>query len=171
MIELTGSVEPNKQKERYGVAYIHAVAALSGFLSHEPPDIDSVDITISSPGKTWRYSKPTLDVQSKCTERARDLGDRIAFDLEIKNYNDLRDPDVISPRILVVTIVPHDLQEWHLLTENELVLRRCAYWTSIEGEAETDNDYTKTVYLPKTNLFDVAALRHMIRRIGETKTL
>lgn len=63
------------------------------------------------------------------------------------------------PRLLVVLDLPADEDRWLTITTDELILRRCAYWLSLLGEATTDNQSSVTVRIPVDNVFNVEHLR------------
>lgn len=109
---------------------------------------------------------PELKLQLKCTSRDVIDGDRIRFPLKVKNYNDLI-KNVLVPRILVVVLVPDNVEDWVQQSEAEMCMRNCAYWISLRGMAETQNTATVTVALPRSNQFAVQALKSMIQRISE----
>lgn len=98
---------------------------------------------------------PRLEVQLKCTERDVLREDGVHFQLKRKNYDDLRDPDVMVPRILVVMLVPEDPSEWlNDVPEEEMCLRRCAWWMPLVGEDERLGVESPMVILPRQNLFN-----------------
>ncbi|MBA3921339.1 MAG: DUF4365 domain-containing protein [Nostocaceae cyanobacterium] len=51
-------------------------------------------------------------------------------------------------------------------TEIEVCLKRCAYWVSLRGQAESTNQTNVTVYVPRQNIFSVDALKTLIQRIA-----
>jgi len=46
-------------------------------------------------------------------------------------------------------------------------LRRCAYWVSIRGQTQTQNQNTVTVYLPRQNIFSVEALKALMQQAAK----
>ena len=150
------------QKEGLSLVYAKAVATRAGFLTSVPePDRDSVDLRIQAGGPR----RPALDLQLKATV---DFGEPQAgvlpFRLPIKNYNDLR---VLTqtPRLLVVLELPKDESQWMTVTAEELILRRRAYWLSLQrGHDEVVEQQTVTVHIPEHNVFDVEALRTLMER-------
>ena len=150
------------RKEGLSLVYVKALATRAGFLTSAPwPDRDSIDLRIQGGGPL----RPALDLQLKATV---DLGEPQAgflpFRLNIKNYNDLR-VATQSPRLLVVLELPKDESRWMTVTAEELVLRRRAYWLSLQrGHGEVDGQQTVTVRIPEHNVFDVTALRELIER-------
>lgn len=150
------------QKERLSLVYVKALAARAGFGTSEPePDRDSVDLRIQAVGPR----RPALDLQLKATSV---LGEPqagfVPFRLTIKNYNDLR-VETQTPRLLVVFELPRDESRWMTVTAEELVLRRRAYWLSLQqGYAEDAAQQTVTVRIPEHNVFDVETLRELMER-------
>jgi hypothetical protein len=70
-------------------------------------------------------------------------------------------------RILVVVLVPDDMNDWLRHSEPDLVMRRCGYWLSLRGMPATDNAEGKTVHLLRAQLFTVQSLQGMMDRIGQ----
>lgn len=94
-------------------------------------------------------------------------GEMIRYPLRRKNYDGLRPTDLMAPRILIVVLLPRDIEEWVSLSPAQLVLQRCAYWRSLAGCPPTENEETVTVPVPRANLFDVTALKEMMQRVDE----
>lgn len=158
----------SQQKEQFSFAYVRAVAAVAGFGVFEPSvDDDSIDLQIASRSTAGTIKRPRVELQVKCTEGEPLEADGFSYALKIKNYNDLRDPEVLVPRILVVVRVPTDLAEWVAVSDEQLTVRRCGYWTSLRGMAETDNTETVSVRLQREHRFTVEGLRAIMTRIAE----
>ena len=150
------------QKERLSLAYVTALSARAGFSTSVPePDRDSVDLRIMAGGPR----RPALDLQLKATvDLAEPQAGFLQFRLTIKNYNDLR-VETQTPRLLVVLELPKDELRWMTVTAEELVLRRRAYWLSLQqGPDEVVGQQTATVRIPAPNVFDVEALRTLMER-------
>lgn len=158
----------NLQKEKFSEAYVRAVAAVAGYgVSRPEVDDDSVDLTIAARGGNGTVRSPRLDVQLKCTASAAINGDEaFSFRLKLKNYDDLRDEQVLVPRVLVVVRVPDDLAHWVEASEEQLQLRHGGYWISLRGEPATDNATNKTVNIPRSQMFTVDGLKALMTRIG-----
>lgn len=125
------------------------------------PDRDSVDLRIQASGPR----RPALDLQLKATSALDEpQAGFVRFRLTAKNYRDLR-VETQTPRLLVVFELPTDESRWMTVTGEELVLRRRAYWLSLQqGPAEDAEQQTVTVSIPERNLFDVEGLRELIER-------
>ncbi|MBF0614325.1 MAG: DUF4365 domain-containing protein [Magnetococcales bacterium] len=158
----------NLQKEKFSEAYVRAVAAVAGFgVSRPEVDDDSVDLTIAARGGKGTVRSPRLDIQLKCTANAAiDEGKTFSFPLKIKNYDDLRDEQVMVPRVLVVVRVPDDVAEWSEVAEDQLLLRHCGYWVSLRGASAVNNTTNKTVDIPRSQIFTVDHLKSIMNRIG-----
>ena len=153
------------QKEGLSLAYVKALAARAGFSTSVPvPDRDSVDLRIMAGGRR----RPALDLQLKATT---DLGEPEAgllrFRLPAKNLHDLS-IETQTPRLLVVLELPRDESQWLTVTREELVLRRRAYWLSLQRLEQGHDDVVDrqrvTVHIPEDNVFDVDALQTLMER-------
>lgn len=158
--------EPDK-KEALSRVYVKALAPLAGYTTSVPePDRDSVDLQIRAGGPL----RPTLDLQLKATTKlSRSQDDSLRFQLPIKNYRDLC-CDTQTPRLLVILELPEDGSRWMTVTSEKLVLRRRAYWLSLQQDHEDIIDQqTVTVRIPKHNLLDVETLQDLMEqsRTGE----
>lgn len=143
------------------IAYVHAIAAQSGYLCGEPPgpDRDSVDIQIAAGG----VMRPKLDLQLKASIRLADAGESFSYKLKIKNYNDLR-IETQTPRLLVMLDLPRNRDEWLRVSVDELIIRRAAYWVCLRGKPSVDNSTSVTIAIPKRNIFDVSALNALMEQ-------
>ena len=145
---------PNMQMEQLSLAYVRAIAAQGGYQVGRPePDVDSVDgVLLSTVGR-----RPRIDFQAKATSQSLGRSDVIHFPLPAKNYEDLR-ADTLTPRLLIVLLLPRDNSDWLAQTTTELCLRHCAYWLSIAEHPARSNKHTVTVDIPTANIFDKAQL-------------
>jgi hypothetical protein len=162
------AMDLNQRKQAFSKAYVKAVAAVCGYATGEPDvDDDSVDLTLSARGGSGTIRSPKLDIQLKCTARDVLSNGNLNFPLPIKNYDELRPTDLMVPRVLVVVLVPDEIMNWVLHSEEELVLRHCGYWYSLLGMPDTDNTTTVTVGIPRTQVFDVSGLGAIMTRLTE----
>lgn len=87
----------------------------------------------------------------------------MSYPLKKKNYDDLRYTNVYVPRILVVVVLADDLNSWLYQCEEQLVIKHCAYWTSLRGEKELPiGQETKSVRLSKDKIFNVETLQKLM---------
>ena len=162
----------SQKKTKFSDAYLQAVAATAGYAVAVPgTDDDSVDWILLARAAKQTPRRPRVEVQLKCTARDILHEAELRFPLKLKNYNDLRDADVITPRILVVVTAPEAPEDWLTQTEEEMTIRHCAYWVSLRGMPETKNSNTVTIRLSRTNVFTPAALREIMRKTNDEETL
>jgi len=112
-----------------------------------------------------------LDIQAKSTVGAQIDAESIKYDLNVKNYDDLRDPHVPVPRILVLLVLPKSEPDWLIQDEEVLILRRCAYWTSLKGDEPTRNNDSIRITLNRGNAFSAGALSEIMERVRQGKDL
>ena len=162
------SMDENEQKQQFSFAYIRAVAAAAGFAVSRPEvDDDSIDLQITARGDSGTISSPKIELQVKCTSQNVVKDQHIAYSLNLKNYNELRMTTPQIPRILVVIVVPADVDDWLAQSEEALMMHHCGYWVSLCGRETTTNQYTVTVHLPRNQLFSSTQLRGIMTRVAE----
>ncbi|MBB5754498.1 DUF4365 domain-containing protein [Prosthecomicrobium pneumaticum] len=153
------------REEQLSRIYVDAVAAAAGYVvAKQDFDRDGVDVQI----RAGAPMRPSLDVQLKATiNLGRPNGGVFRYALKRRNYDFLREQTLV-PRILVVLDLPRDEVQWLTITPTELILRRCAYWTSLLGAPETENAGTVTIPISHQNRFDIEGLRRLmdLARVG-----
>lgn len=165
-------MDQNKQKEEFNYAYISALAAHAGLNRGSfRVDDDSIDVTFQSrshAGGTLR--NPQIQIQLKCTSQNLINGNVIKFPLSRKNYDDLRGEDVISPRYLVVLLIPEDNKLWIQHNDDHVALFNLCYWLSLRHAEPTDNAVSITVDIPLSQRLTTNVLGEMMRRasVGES---
>jgi len=67
-------------------------------------------------------------------------------------------------------VLPADETQWLSLSEDELILRRCAYWLSLTGRRATTNRRSIRLRIPRSNTFTVESLPDILARskVGRT---
>lgn len=83
-----------------------------------------------------------------------------------QQYDNLRRVTHASPRILAVLFLPPKAKDWLTHSQEQLVLRKCAYWVSLRGPPPTDNHAGVTVRIPKNQVFDGAGLMQLMASIS-----
>ncbi len=160
---------PNMQMEQFSLAYIRAVASQAGYrIGTADPDWDSMDgILISDRGR-----RPRIEFQAKATGQdiIRRDGD-LSFRLDVDNYDDLRDQEVMVPRILIVVRVPSDTEQWLSQEDSELCLRHCGYWISLEGRGSVSNRSKISIHIPTSSVFNREQLDSMMGRVERGEPL
>jgi hypothetical protein len=161
-------MESNQQKQQFSIAYVHAVAAAVGLkIFRSDVDDESVDIGLGQSGGAGTIRSPRLDIQVKCTEQDVLREDGVHFPLKRKNYDDLREINVMVPRILVVVLVPDDGAQWLTeVPEERICLHRSAWWMTLKGAEDRPGVESPTVVLPRANLFNVDSLREIMQTLS-----
>jgi hypothetical protein len=159
----------NQSKERFSEAYVRAVVAAAGM--HVEPrtvDVDSIDGSILYTGELNGVFSPQIGFQLKCTasEAARTTPAEFSFTLPVKNYNELRVSNTTIPRILIIVVVPTEIRDWVIHSDDALLVKRCAYWRSLEGVTPTGNLSSKTVSISKSQSLTVDALKQMMSNVA-----
>ena len=149
------------QEEAMSRAYALAIAAGAGYVTADYSlDRDGVDLRVQAGG----LMRPALDLQLKATINLGMANDGLyRFPLAIRNYNLLR-IETQTPRLLVVLDLPREPDQWMVVTADELVLRRRAYWLNLRGYRETPNQESVTVSIPTGNVFNVANLHSLMEQ-------
>ena len=111
---------------------------------------------------------PRIEFQLKSTARDIIRDDGLHYQLRIKNYNDLRKKTDV-PRILIVMLMPKNEADRLNQTRNELCLRHCCYWMSLEGMPPPKKPDAKSVMVtvPIENVFDAARLNNLTKLIDD----
>jgi hypothetical protein len=164
----------NHQQEALSRAYIQAVAGRCG-LGCIYRDFDyGIDMTlheIRRRGRRYIESGFKLDIQAKSVAGAPLTDTHVLYDMRVAAYDDLRDPDVGCPRILVVLALPADEAAWTDQSEEAFSLRGCAYWLALRGMGPTANRHTVRVPVPRANVFSVGALAGLMARVRQGEPL
>jgi len=156
--------------ESFNAAYVSSMAAHAGLKTAKTDiDDDSVDLMLVGSGFKGLYRNPQLHLQLKATTAPKVSEDTLKFALKIKNYNDLRDSDVLAPQYLVVMVMPTPVDDWVVHGPDSMTLHNCCYWVSLRGANETTNDTSVTVNIPLTQRLTTAQLHHMATLASDGK--
>jgi hypothetical protein len=148
-------------------AYVQAIAARCGMSLGTPHPDYGTDVTLNEIALSGNRRCETgfkVDVQAKSTTRAKVGETHLRYDLEVKAHEYLRDARAWCPRILVVLLLPDEEEQWSSQTEEELVLRYCAYWLSLRGRRPAGRRKTVRIVIPRANVFSAAALQTLVDR-------
>jgi Domain of unknown function (DUF4365) len=164
---------PNIESE-LSYAYLHAIASKAGMacsVGSRHEDNNGVDATLTAWGPFvggGYLTEVDIKVQLKATiATPTDDGEKLSYFLSgVNRYNDLRTETVDVARILVVLFLPADAQNWLNHSEDELALRKCAYWQSLRRAPATNNGSGVTIYLPKVQMFSPQALSEIATRLS-----
>ena len=165
----------NHRQEALSRAYVQAIAARCGLACNFTRGFDyGIDLTlreIRRRNRRYVESGFQLDVQAKSTTNSVWTETHMLYDLDVKNYDDLRDVEVGCPRILVLLVMPDDEFQWTSQTEESLLLRHCAYWFSLRGQGPTTNRRTVRLAVPRANLFSIEGVLRLMERVRKREPL
>jgi Domain of unknown function (DUF4365) len=165
-----GELPANAMKELFSEAFVRMVAAAAGcYVKTHSADYDGVDLTITSQADYEIYHGPQLELQLKCTSRQELLREEhLAWQMNAGPYRKLTDPRRYCPAYLGVLLVPGDPLAWLEQDETRLATESRMYWQRARDlEPIADGAATKTVRLPRSNLFDVEQLQAIMKSIGD----
>jgi hypothetical protein len=158
----------NLRQEALSRAYVYAVAARAGLIFSLPGYDVGIDVclhTVELRGQRYGPGAVQLDLQVKSTTRPVIRAGQLLYDLAVKNYDDLRAPSPMCPRLLVVVVLPADESQWLSQSPEELTLRHCAYWVWLGEAGPAAVTTTIRVALPLANVFSASALQEMVSRL------
>jgi len=155
-------------------AYLHAVAWHAGFecQSATPQqDKQGIDAVVTAYGNFQNSIKTqvTINVQLKATiEKPADNGTHLSYFVkEIKRYDKLRENHCDPARIMVVLFLPTQHADWLNHSENDLILKNCAYWVSLRNAPGSGNETGKTVKIPKEQMLNAENLKTLVTRLAQ----
>lgn len=158
----------NLRKAQFSIAFIRAISADAGCkVSIPETDTDSVDGMIMAD----LARRPRVEFQAKSTAGDIAKDGVLRYPLRIEDYRRLIPTDILVPRILIVALLPPEQDDWTHQTEDQLCLRRCAYWISLEGKQDTNNSSSVTLDIPTENIFNSEQLRGMMNKINTGRPL
>jgi hypothetical protein len=85
-----------------------------------------------------------------------------------KRFNKLTNPKRYNPAYLGVLLAPEDPGSWVEQDEDQLLTKSRMYWEKASDLVPASEvTSSRTVYLPRSNLFDVSQLLGIMKGIGE----
>ncbi len=168
------ALTPPDIESELSYAYLHAIASRAGMscrVSNRHEDNRGIDAQLTA----WLPNRADdalcevdIKVQLKATiAEPADHGDHYTYRLRgVNRYNDLRSEAVSVFRILVVLFLPRDAAEWLHHSNEQLVLRRCAYWQSLRGAPAIQDD-SALIQLPKTQVLSPDGIKRLVDRLSQ----
>lgn len=161
-------------KEMLSRSYVQAIVSACGFNMSRYENDYGMDGTISI--VKFRKDKHTkgvrkvesgykLDFQLKASINVEIDEENIKYDLEVKNYNDLVDEDIGTPRVLIVYQLPRNKEEWIKVGTSGMELKGPAWWCTLSGEAESDNEQKKRIAIPRKQQFNMENLKELMGKV------
>lgn len=160
-------------KSYLSCAYVQAVAAHAGAaITNIPQDYgDDVHIQyIRKVGSKFEAIGVILHCQIKATTTCFFEGSDVVYDIDAKAYNKLVRWEG-SPIILIIFRMPDCADEWLELSEDQLLMKNCCYWSHING-SPSSNQKSVRIRVPRTQVFNsktVKSLLEDIRNYGKIR--
>lgn len=166
-----GALAMNERKQQFSFGYVRMVVAAAGCsVKCHTTDYGGVDITIASSADYAVYYCPEFELQLKCTSQQdlyRDDG-TVAWAMKKDPYDKLTNRKRFCPAYLGVLVLPPEPKPWLEQDEEGLITRSRLYWAKASDlKPSSEAGGSRTVYLPRSNLFDVPQLLDIMRSIGE----
>ena len=154
-------------QESLSRSYIHAIAGSAGVNLHVGLEFDyGFDGTfrpVIIRGERRVESGIHVDFQLKCTTNWTFEGDQVAYNIESKTYNDfVTRPAALMKCVLILLCVPEDDSQWVDINEGCMTLKHCCYFSFLSGQDTNNNNSTKKILIPRTNLLTVTALKDLL---------
>lgn len=164
-------IPPEHIKERLNVAYVTAVVAKAGAACSftDAPEYGNdghISKVVQLPNGKFRETGHIIHCQLKATCTSEIRGDNIIYDMEVDAYNKLAQWSG-STCILILLCLPEKVTDWLHLSEDQLILKRCSYWTQICGP-QSSNKSTQRVSIPRKQLFTPETVVELLKRLETT---
>ena len=169
-------VELDTIQSNLSFSYLHAVVSSVGgscMRTDQVADNMGIDVTLMFQGKfsprPVLRSIPIIGQLKSCRQSLRVVDGRIGYSLGSEQYRKytLRSS---AEFLLFLFIVPENPETWLELTPQELILRKCCHWTSLNGAPPSAGNNV-TVYFPAKNLFNVVQLRKILETLSKGERL
>lgn len=160
-------------------AYLHAVAAAAGVSCQnacrtmDNAGIDAVLHTTRDFGEGAPLTEVSIHLQLKATTAVTSRsGGRISYFLkDLQAYDRMRKTTCMPPKVLGVLFLPSNRQDWLTHGPEELVLKKCGFWTSLAGAPASTNDTGQTVKLPESQVLSPGGLLELFGRVARQEPL
>jgi hypothetical protein len=153
-------------------SYLHAVVSgIGGSCVRLDQTADNMGIDVILTFRGDFSSEPTfrkisISVQLKSTRQILTVSKgRISYPLNAKQYNKYLQKST-TEFLFVLFVLPEDQKMWLELSPQELILRKCCYWTSLNGASPSTADNV-TVHFPEQNLFNGEQLQKILAILSE----
>lgn len=157
----------NDVEAELSYAYLHAVASVaraSCQIATRLEDNHGIDANLSVFGPfDADPSRNEVDVKVQLKATKQTLAatfSHFSYPFSgLQQYNRLRAVGSNPVKILILLQLPENDQNWLEISAEHLALKRCAYWLSLRGAPESQNQSSVSVYFPKNQIFSPVSLR------------
>lgn len=160
--------------EQLSRVYVQAVCAVAGCSCARPEPDYGCDLTIRQVARLGTAFRPVgrnLDLQLRGTTTATRTETEIVYDLDVRTYDLLRTATHAAPLLLVLYVLPQEPPEWLVQTEDQLVLKHCAYGLSLRREPAIPNRSSVRVRVPRENRFTPEALLRIMEAVRKQESV
>lgn len=164
-------------KEGLSKSYVSAIANKAGMNCETNGrefdygiDGSIIDVKIMRNGRRCE-SGFKIDFQLKSTINLNVNEDEVIYSLSARNYNDLVDGEVGTPRILILYSLPEPPEDWVSVTEDNLIMRNCARWCSLYGGTPTNNTSSVNIHIPRKQILTVDEVCRLMSLVKEGEQL
>ncbi|MGE8600632.1 MAG: DUF4365 domain-containing protein [Acinetobacter calcoaceticus] len=165
-------MDENQKKEQFSKAFVSAISAQSGLrIDSISVDDDSIDLIIRGRNFSGIFRNPQIDIQLKCTANDEGDKDNLKFVLPIKNYNDLRGNNILTPRYLFIVIVPKNCMDWLIHLEDFSTIKHCCYYYSLFNHPEKTNKKSVTLLIPRTQKLTSATMLELLESASNGRSI
>jgi hypothetical protein len=151
----------------YGEAIVGAIAHAAGCGVARPVPDTGTDFIVTAGDHLGFESEPQLHLQVKTTSPTHVTDRTVFYDVDLTLHKRLTSTKRTNPLILVVVIAPYHAPWWLKTTEESIIFRQSAYWTSLRGEQASSRRTKQRVHIPRVNLFNCDAVTGMLNRIEQ----
>lgn len=168
-----GELTDNHKMESLSRAYVQAVAGKAGInlaLGEREFDygVDGTFYRITESAGSLVDDGFPLDFQLKASTRCGDDGENIIYDMKVKAYNKIvkrNNKSSAVPKILLLLCLPEECIDWLEITQEQLLLRKCCYWSRLVGESiDRDPDSTVRIRIPKSQYLSPEWVKNLLDR-------
>ncbi|MFJ8888138.1 DUF4365 domain-containing protein [Streptomyces sp. NPDC102402] len=165
-----GQLPMTARQENISLAFTRLVTYAAGCaVKTHDTDYEGVDLTLTSSADYMRYCGVEFELQLKATTQRRYLNEtHMAWPMKAKPYRKLTRPKRYIRAYLGVLLLPEDAAGWVTVNEDRLIAEGRMYWEAAETFPQADAGAgTKTVHLPRGNLFVGEQLLGIMKAIGD----
>lgn len=162
-----GEIAVTTSMEKLQDAYLGAIAAAAGCELSKPDPDPGLDWTIglkSSQHTKFKTAKIDVALKSTYQHGPNDNG-QFSFTLKNEHHNVLSEELLLYPRLLVVMVLPSDVDAWVWSRSNWMIMRHSMYWLNLKG-AKLGGEKTTNVRVPYAQRFDALELCRILHSVG-----
>lgn len=159
------------RKEAISRAHVAAIAGFAGILTGLNDFDYKVDGVFEAAVEVGGEIGPSgfpLAYQLKSTVKAEWENGSVKYKLKSGNYNYMVGRNTerkATPIILILCCLHDDEPNWVTNTKDLLTLRKCCYWSYLEGTPVPNGNSSKTIKIPDTNILTSDTLAKMMQAL------